>query len=532
MPIAIHHGSLDKEQRNHVETAMVRGELRAVVCTGSLDLGIDWGSVDLVIQIGAPRQVKRLIQRIGRANHSHSGASKALIVPANRLEVLECFMALDAIYENKLDSELQTQIPLDVICQHLLLVACAGPFMPLDIFNEIRTIEKYKNFNREDFDQCLDFCISGGYALKKYNQWHRLIQTSNGAVKLRDPRIANRLRMNAGTIQDSDTLKVRYKSKRGKSKGSTIGEVEEAFAVSLTPGDTFLIGGKIVKFESLREMVVEVSPRPEKKPKIAVFSGTKFSTSTLLCDRILRTLEEKRWDNLPEYLCRWLEHQASFSELPQSNSVLIETFPRNKLNYTCVYGFAGRNAQQTLGLLLTKRMEELGLNPVGFVANDYTTLVWGLTKVVEPKKLLQGENILRGLDLWLSNNAVMKRTFRSVATVAGLIERNFPGVKKSGRQATFSSDILYDTLLKYDPNHLLLKATKIEAMQGLVDFGRIENMLEKTKHHITHVDLKRPSPFSAPLLLEAGRIPIHGSAIELMLDSEINSLISDAGLEY
>ena len=281
LPIAIHHGSLDKEQRNHVETAMVRGELRAVVCTGSLDLGIDWGSVDLVIQIGAPRQVKRLIQRIGRANHSRSGASKGLIVPANRLEVLECFMALDAIYENKLDSELQTQIPLDVICQHLLLVACAGPFMPLDIFNEIRTIEKYKNFNREDFDQCLDFCISGGYALKKYNQWHRLIQTSNGAVKLRDPRIANRLRMNAGTIQDSDTLKVRYKSKRGKSKGSTIGEVEEAFAVSLTPGDTFLIGGKIVKFESLREMVVEVSPRPEKKPKIAVFSGTKFSTSTL-----------------------------------------------------------------------------------------------------------------------------------------------------------------------------------------------------------------------------------------------------------
>ena len=204
--------------------------------------------------------------------------------------------------------------------------------MPLDIFNEIRTIEKYKNFNREDFDQCLDFCISGGYALKKYNQWHRLIQTSNGAVKLRDPRIANRLRMNAGTIQDSDTLKVRYKSKRGKSKGSTIGEVEEAFAVSLTPGDTFLIGGRIVKFESLREMVVEVSPRPEKKPKIAVFSGTKFSTSTLLCDRILRTLEEKRWDNLPEYLCRWLEHQASFSELPQSNSVLIETFPRNMGN--------------------------------------------------------------------------------------------------------------------------------------------------------------------------------------------------------
>merc|ERR1711991_349226 len=136
------------------------------------------------------------------------------------------------------------------------------------------------------------------------------------------PRIANRLRMNAGTIQDSDTLKVIYKSKRGKSNGSTIGEVEEAFAVSLTPGDTFLIGGKIVKFESLREMVVEVSPRPEKKPNIAVFSGTKFSTSTLLCDRILRTLEEKRWDNLPEYLCRWLEHQASFSKLPQSNSVL------------------------------------------------------------------------------------------------------------------------------------------------------------------------------------------------------------------
>ena len=532
LPIAIHHGSLDKDQRKQVEAAMVKGDLRAVVCTGSLDLGIDWGSVDLVIQIGAPRQVKRLVQRIGRANHSHSGVSKALIVPANRLEVLECFMALEAIYENKLDSELQTPIPLDVICQHLLLVACAGPFKPIDIFNEIRSISKYKNLTRVEFDKCLDFCITGGYALKKYEQWHRLMETSDGYVKLRDPRIANRLRMNAGTIQDNDTLKVKYKSKHGKSKGLSIGEVEEAFAISLTPGDTFLIGGKIVKFESLREMIVEVSRNPGKKPKIAVFSGTKFATSTLLCDRILKTLEEKRWENLPDYLCRWLKQQESYSKLPQSNSLLIETFPRNNLHYICVYGFAGRNAQQTLGLLLTKRMEEMGLNPLGFVANDYTTLVWGLTKVVDPTKLVGGENILKGLDLWLSNNAVMKRTFRSVATIAGLIERNLVGVKKSGRQATFSSDILYDTLLRYDPNHLLLQATKKEAMQGLVDFARIENMLEKTKNHVTHVDLKRVSPFSAPLLLEAGRIPIHGSAIELMLDTEINSLIADAGLEY
>ena len=532
LPIAIHHGSLDKDQRKQVEAAMVKGDLRAVVCTGSLDLGIDWGSVDLVIQIGAPRQVKRLVQRIGRANHSHSGVSKALIVPANRLEVLECFMALEAIYENKLDSELQTPIPLDVICQHLLLVACAGPFKPIDIFNEIRSISKYKNLTRVEFDKCLDFCITGGYALKKYEQWHRLMETSDGYVKLRDPRIANRLRMNAGTIQDNDTLKVKYKSKHGKSKGLSIGEVEEAFAISLTPGDTFLIGGKIVKFESLREMIVEVSRKPGKKPKIAVFSGTKFATSTLLCDRILKTLEEKRWENLPDYLCRWLKQQETYSKLPQSNSLLIETFPRNNLHYICVYGFAGRNAQQTLGLLLTKRMEEMGLNPLGFVANDYTTLVWGLTKVVDPTKLVGGENILKGLDLWLSNNAVMKRTFRSVATIAGLIERNLAGVKKSGRQATFSSDILYDTLLRYDPNHLLLQATKKEAMQGLVDFARIENMLEKTKNHVTHVDLKRVSPFSAPLLLEAGRIPIHGSAIELMLDTEINSLIADAGLEY
>ena len=532
LPIAIHHGSLDKNQRKQVEASMVRGDLRAVVCTGSLDLGIDWGSVDLVIQIGAPRQVKRLVQRIGRANHSHSGVSKALIVPANRLEVLECFMALEAIYENKLDSELQTSIPLDVICQHLLLVACAGPFKPIDIFNEIRSITKYKNLTRVEFDNCVDFCITGGYALKKYEQWHRLVETSDGYVKLRDPRIANRLRMNAGTIQDSDALKVKYKSKHGKSKGLSIGEVEEAFAISLTPGDTFLIGGKTVKFESLREMIVEVSRKPGKKPKIAVFSGTKFATSTLLCDRILKTLEEKSWENLPDYLCRWLKQQASYSKLPQSNSLLIETFPRNNLHYICVYGFAGRNAQQTLGLLLTKRMEEMDLNPLGFVANDYTTLVWGLTKIVDPTKLVAGENILRGLDLWLSNNAVMKRTFRSVATIAGLIERKLPGAKKSGRQATFSSDILYDTLLKYDPNHLLLQATKKEAMQGLVDFARIENMLEKTKNHITHVDLKRVSPFSAPLLLEAGRIPIHGSAIELMLDTEINSLIADAGLEY
>ncbi len=526
LPIGIHHGSLAREARERVEAAMVAGDLRAVVCTGSLDLGIDWGDVDLVIQVGAPKNVKRLVQRIGRANHRYNAPSKALLVPANRWEVVECQAALEAVRDHDLDGDPRGPGPRDVLCQHILIRACSGPFEADALYAEVTTAGPYAALTRPDFDACLDFCTTGGYALRAYDRWQRLM-LRNGNWTLRDPRATRDIRMNIGTITDAEMVKVRWQNRHG---GAPLGEVEEAFAATLSPGDTFLIGGQIVRYVGLREMALEVTPAPGREPKIAVFSGTKFSTSTQLSERILRLLDQPDWPGLPAHTAAWLSLQRDMSRLPQPDRLLVETFPAEGRAHLCLYGFAGRAAQQTLGLLLTRRMEEEDLNPLGFVATDYATLIWGLDPVPDPARLLDRTALRDGLDTWLKGNAVMKRTFRNVALVAGLIQRNHPGQRKSGRQATFSSDILYDTLHRFDPDHLLLQITREEAMRGLVSFGRIEEMLDRIGGRIDHVTPGRVTPLAAPLFLEHGRIPVEGAARDRLLEETTARLMAEAGL--
>jgi ATP-dependent Lhr-like helicase len=527
LPIGIHHGSLDRQQRERVEAAMVRGDLRAIVCTGSLDLGIDWGDVDLVIQIGAPKNVKRLVQRIGRANHRYNAPSKALLVPANRFEVVECVAALDAVFAGDLDGEPRGPGPRDVLCQHILITAAAGPFCADALFAEVTTVGAYVALSRLEFDACLEFCATGGYALRAYDQWKRLLQRPDGQWTLRDPRAAKLIRMNIGTIQDTDTVKVRLRRNRG---GKPLGEIEESFAATLTKGDTFLIGGQIVRYEGLREMTVEVSRDASKRPRIATFMGTKFATSTQLSARVVAMLQQETWPDLPAHTADWLNLQRQVSQLPEPGRLLIESFPHDGREQTVVYGFAGRNGQQTLGLLLTKRMEDIGLHPLGFVATDYATLIWGLDALEDAAPLFDLPTLRTGLDTWMAGNAVMKRTFRASATIAGLIQRNSPTVRKSGRQATFSSDILYDTLLKYDPEHLMLNITREEALRGLVDFGRIEEMIARVGNRVDHRRLNRVSPLSAPLFLEMGRVPIKGAAEERLLADESLRLMQTSGL--
>ncbi len=532
LPIGLHHGSLSREARERVEAAMVRGELRAIVATGSLDLGIDWGDVDLVIQIGAPKNVKRLVQRIGRSNHRYNAPSRALILPANRFEVVECQAALQAVAEADLDGDPRGPGPLDVLCQHILVVACSGPFAADDLFAQVAATGPYAGLKRAPFDDCLDYCATGGYAFRAYDKWQRLQQLPDGRWGLRDPRRARAIRMNIGTIIDTETLKVRLRSRpQSRGGGKPLGEVEENFAASLEVGDTFLIGGQVVRYEGLNEMTVMVSKQPTKPPKIAVFSGTKLATSTQLSHRVLGILDAPDgWGRLPDHTELWLRQQIGISQMPRADRLLVESFERGGKEHLCIYGFAGRNAMQTLGLLVTRRMEQLGLDPLGFVSNDYALLVWGLNRVDDARPLLAPDNLRDGLQNWLSQNAVMKRTFRNVATIAGLIERNLPGARKSGKQATFSSDILYDTLLKYDPDHLMMKITRTEALRGLVDFGRIEEMLERTAGRIDLVRAAHVTPLSAPLFLEVGKVPIYGAADERLLAEETERLLAEAGV--
>ena len=526
LPIGIHHGSLAREQRQKVEAAMSTGALKAIVCTGSLDLGIDWGDVDLVIQVGAPKNVKRLVQRIGRANHRYNAPSKALLVPANRFEVVECVAALQAVKAHDLDGDPRGPGPRDVLCQHILIRAAAGPFEADALYAEVTTAGAYAGVMRAQFDACLDFVATGGYALRTYDRWQRLVERE-GLWQLRDPRGALRIRQNIGTIMDSDLLKVRL---RGRG-GAPLGEIEEGFAATLTTGDTFLIGGQVVRYEALREMVVEVTRRPDRQPRIAAFMGTKFATSTQLSQRILRMFAQEDWPDLPPATREWLQLQRQRSKLPEAKRILIESFPHEGREYTCFYGFAGRNAMQTLGLLATAQMERRGLHPLGFVSTDYATLIWSLDRLDDPAPLFDGDDLRAAFDEWLAGNAVMKRTFKQSAVIAGLIDRQTRGQRKTGRQATFSSDILYDTLRKYDPDHLLLDITREEALKGLVDFGRIEEMLARTAGRIDHVVLDRVTPLAAPLFLEAGRIPVEGAATERLLVEASERLMAAAGLE-
>ncbi|APX89383.1 DNA ligase-associated DEXH box helicase [Brevirhabdus pacifica] len=527
LPIGIHHGSLAREQRERVEAAMVAGDLRAIVATGSLDLGIDWGDVDLVIQVGAPKNVKRLVQRIGRANHRYNAPSKALLVPANRFEVVECVAALQAVKARDLDGDPRGPGPRDVLCQHIAIRACAGPFDAGELYAEVTSAGAYAGLTREAFDDCLNFVATGGYALRAYDRYQRLQQRPDGLWQLRDPRRARQIRMNIGTIIDTDMLKVRLRGRGGKP----LGEVEEGFAATLTAGDTFLIGGRVVRYETLREMVVEVSPRADKEPRIATYMGTKFATSTQLSHRILEMFRSRDWAGLPAHTRDWLELQARVSHLPEADRILVESFTHDGRPHSCIYGFAGRNAMQTLGLLLTQRMEEMGLHPLGFVATDYATLIWGLEPLTDPAPLFAQGDLRAAFEDWLAGNAVMKRTFKSSAIIAGLIERNTPGARATGRQATFSSDILYDTLRRYDPDHLLLDITREEALRGLVDFGRIEELLARTHGRIDHVQAERVTPLAAPMLLEMGRVPVMGAARERLLAEEAAILLATAGLE-
>ena len=526
LPIAIHHGSLSLEARQRVERAMAEGSLRAVVCTGTLDLGIDWGDVDLVIQVGTPKNVKRLVQRIGRSNHRYDTPSRALVLPANQFEVIECKAALQAVRDDDLDGEPRPDGPLEVLCQHILIAACSGPFDADELYAEISRAGPYRSLARRDFDECLEFCATGGYALRAYDRWRRLMKTEDRKWRLRDPRTTRSIRMNVGTIVGTETLSVRLGKSRG---GKKLGEIEEMFAATLRPGDTFLIGGEVVRFEGLSELEVRVSRDAGGPPKIAVFKGTKFATSTLLCDRVLQYLQSGERRDLPKSVANWLEMQEKISKFPSRDRILVESFRHNSREFTCFYAFAGYNAQQTLGMLLTHRMEEADLNPLGMVANDYAVLVWGLNPVRDPSCLLNRKRIFDDIEDWLAGNAVMKRSFRGVAIIAGLVERLIPGRRKTGRQMTFSTDIIFDTLKKYDPDHLLMRATREEAKRGLIDFSRIEEMLARIEGRIEHVHAPHVTPFAAPLLLEVGTVPIKGKAQERLIAEEAEEWLRMTG---
>ena len=542
LAIALHHGSLDVAQRRRVEDAMATGKLRAVVCTSSLDLGVDWGDVDLVINVGAPKGCSRLLQRIGRSNHRLDEPSEAVLVPANRFEVLECRAAIEAVAENAQDTPPLRTGALDVLAQHILGRACGEPFIAEELYAEICAAAPYAALSRADFDAAVDFVATGGYALKAYERFAKIRQGKDGRWRITHPRVAQRYRMNVGTIVEADMIKVRLvRSRRSGAVvprgGRLLGEVEEYFIETLRPGDTFVFAGEILKYEALVEDEVYVSRSDATDPKVPAYEGGKFPLSTYLAARVRAILAKpEEWRALPEQVREWLEIQQWRSILPKAGDLLVETFPRAANHYLVCYPFEGRLAHQTLGMLLTRRLERARLRPLGFVANEYALAIWGLGDIALHIKrgdfslaqLFDEDMLGDDLEAWLAELALMKRTFRSCAIIAGLIEKRFPGEEKSRRQLTISTDLVYDVLRKHQPDHILLRAAHSDAATGLLDIKRLAEMLSRIRGRIVHKALHHVSPLSVPVLLEIGRESVYGEASDMLLAEAADELVREA----
>ncbi|MEO0454179.1 MAG: ligase-associated DNA damage response DEXH box helicase [Verrucomicrobiota bacterium] len=526
--LGLHHGSLEKELRLAAEDAMASGKLDALIATSSLDLGIDWGAVDLVIQAGPPKGVARLMQRIGRSNHQLDKASKAIVIPTQCMESIETVAAIEQVLAGKPDNEFLRDGSLDVLMQYTIGRIASSPLAADELYREVITAGPYANLSRDDFDRVLEFNSTGGYALKAYPQFQRICLNSQNQLTLSDEKLARQHRMNIGTIVSYPHLKV----KLGRNRG--IGEIEERFVQQLEPGMSFQFGGRLLRFEGIKDSTVQVSPARGAANIIPAFAGGRLPLSSSLSEEVRNLISKKaRWKELPEQTRGWLEKQAERSGIPAPDHLLVESFPRSGKHFFVTYPFAGRNAHQTLGLLLSRRMEQSGLQPLGFVANDYAVAISSLQPITDPAiipSLFDPDDFEKEIHTWMSSSYLLKRTFREVALVSGLIDRSYPGRKKTGRQVTFSSDLIYDVLHQYEPDHILLKATQREAERGLVAWDRLRSVLNEFHGKYAFKCLDRISPFAVPVVMEVSQESIDGSAVEALLDAREEDLLREAGL--
>ena len=386
----------------------------------------------------------------------------------------------------------------------------------------------------------IDFVATGGYALKTYERYAKIRKTKDGTWRVSNPQVAQSWRLNVGTIIEMPMMKVRLVNsvKRISNFGGRIlGEMEEYFFETLAPGDTFLFGGEVLRFETIRETDAIVTRTADKSPRIPAYWGGRFPLSTFLAEKVRAMLADpSTWGRLPEQVADWLEIQRSVSALPGRSEMLVETFPRGDRFYLVAYPFEGRLAHQTLGMLLTRRLERARARPIGFVASDYAIAIWGLDDMgslfgrgrPSLADLFDEDMLGDDLEAWMAESYLLKRSFRTCALIAGLIERRHPGKEKTGRQVTVSTDLIYDVLKVHEPDHILMQATWADASAGLLDIGRLGDMLKRIKGRIIHRDLDRISPLAVPIMLDIGREAVPGEADETLLAAAADDLLAEA----
>lgn len=499
--IALHHGSLERNLRINVEHKMSCGEIDCIVATSSLDMGLDWSNVEMVIQVGAPKGVTRLIQRIGRSNHTSDGVSQAILVPTNMFEFIECSAALDAIKREDLEISHERVGSIDVLAQHVMGIACSSEFDVNKLYNNIRKVWPYRHLQKEKFLRVIEFLKNGGYSLKKYQQFSKLKEFLPGKYTISSDKFIKQYKLNVGTIIESQMLHVKLNNKK-------LGSIEDWFVQKLSPGDSFLFGGKVLQFISIDLNIVRVKISSSKNPKIPSYAGGRMPLSTQLSERVKKILNnEYEWRLFPQEIIDWLNLQKEKSVIPPTKGLLIECFPRKFKNksieiYYIFYTFEGKNANQTLGFVISKIFESLGIKALGFVCTDYALAIWVNKKVKSIKQIFEYEKFIKNIYDWLDDSSLFKRNFRRVAIISGLMDRGYPNQTKRLNQVLINSDLIYGVLKKYEKDHILFEATVEESKRDLIDLERIEKYIKNIKNNIIINYLSRPSPLSVPLILE------------------------------
>jgi ATP-dependent Lhr-like helicase len=513
--IALHHSSLDHDTREWVEQALRDGRLRCVVCTSSLDLGVDFAPVERVFQVGSPKGVARLLQRAGRSGHSPGRESRVSCVPTNALELIEVAAARDAAQRGQIEPRSMPERPLDVLLQHLVTIALGGGFAPEQMLREVRTAYSYRNLSQQEWDWALTFLTGGGAALRAYPQYHRLVER-DGRLVVEDREIARMHRMSIGTIVGDASLQVRY------LKGAKIGSVEESFVSRLKRGDRFTLAGKVLEFVRVRDMTVWVRRAPNTRGVIPRWLGGRLPLSETLADAVRAELARAREGiySAPEVeaLRPILQLQAKWSIIPASDELLIERAKTREGYHLFFFPFQGRLVHEGMAALLAYRLARL--HPITFTlsANDYGFELLApeappLDEALQAGLLFSTNQLIDDILASLNAAEMARRQFREIARVAGLVFERFPGGQMTAKQLQVSSGLLFDVLERYDSGNLLLEQAEREVLQQQLEAGRLYAAL-KGIGRITVRDTKRPTPFAFPLVVETLRQTVSSEKLE------------------
>ncbi|MCC6241623.1 MAG: ligase-associated DNA damage response DEXH box helicase [Gemmatimonadaceae bacterium] len=504
---AIHHGSLSRRQRDDVEDGLKTGRYRIVVATSSLDLGVDFSPVDVVLQIGSPKGVARLMQRAGRSGHSPGRTSRIVCVPTHAFELVEVAAARDAMVAGAIESRDPLDRPLDLLAQHLVTLALGGGFTKAEVLVELRSTRAYAQLTEQELDWTLDFVTRGGDALRAYPEYAR-VQQDGEVFRVTDRRVALRHRLNIGTIVSDASIAVRYMS------GGRLGTVEESFVSRLNAGDRFIFAGKPLEFVRLRDLTAWVKRAKGFTGAIPRWAGARMPLSTELSHAVRAKLEEARLNVFTGHEMQSVQSvlrtQADRSVIPQPDELLIEQYTSRDGHHLFIYPFEGRLVHEGLSALFAYRIAQLMPISFTFSCNDYGFHLLSpdpapLEEALDAG-LLSSAHLLHDITNSVNAAELARRQFREIARVAGLIFGGYPGQSKSLKQVQASSGLLFDVFTKYDPENLLVRQAHREVLERQLEASRIGRVLDRlSRGAVRVVAVDHPTPLAFPLLVDISR---------------------------